>query len=338
MPAPSATLIASAAGGGNNITSVNLISGGSGYTAPNVFAPGGVGGGATFSATVVGGVITAISVLTEGVGYPFGTNLIIQDATGSGAVAQGIVTDYVTFTASAEVFGGTAIGDVIRMGGGIASVVQVVSAAQVVANMTTNITATVQNDPNNMPLPAAPGSWTITTPVSVLSGLNHLEGLTVAIVADGGVQPNQVVTNGMVTLQNPASAITIGLPFLPQLQTPYLDPAGQQDTPQGKRKTIFSVTVRVEASRGFSVGQNQIDASSQPNGGNHLWGGLVEVKERNASVFAGNAIPLATDDFFLQINGEWKAPGGQVAIQQDYPLPCNVLAVIANYDIGDTSA
>jgi hypothetical protein len=47
--------------------------------------------------------------------------------------------------------------------------------------------------------------WSIGTPVTTISGLNHLNGLQVSILADGSVQPSQIVTNNSVTLQSPAS-------------------------------------------------------------------------------------------------------------------------------------
>ncbi len=42
-------------------------------------------------------------------------------------------------------------------------------------------------------------------------GLDHLEGQTVSVWADGSDQPDQVVTNGEVTLETAASKVTIGL-------------------------------------------------------------------------------------------------------------------------------
>ena len=81
-----------------------------------------------------------------------------------------------TFTASASVFSAGDVGQVIRMGGGKATVTSYVSGTQVVANITQAITSTVPNDPNNLVLPAASGTWSITPTTNTVSGLNHLEG------------------------------------------------------------------------------------------------------------------------------------------------------------------
>ena len=59
-------------------------------------------------------------------------------------------------------------------------------------------------------------------------------------------------------MQTAASAIVVGLPFVCQLQTFYLDPPDQTTT-QGKRANIQAVTVRLEQSRGIQIGSNQPD-------------------------------------------------------------------------------
>lgn len=355
MTFPNATLIPAAAKGTKNITSVNLITGGSGYTAPTAIAsdPTGAGNGATFSVTVVAGVITAITPLTGGQEYETGTTIAISDATGSGALAQPIITNIVSFTTSASVFNLGMVGDVIRIGNnnaasnnnfaitpngaGKAVITSYVSGTHVNANIIETITNTLTDNPDNMPIPVAANQWTISTPTSTVSGLNHLEGMTVSILADGSVVDNQVVTNGAITLPQAYSSITVGLPYICQLQTLYLDPQGQPTTAQGKRKNIQAVTVRMEASRGAQVGTNQIDQSTLPNNAVPLWTNMKEIKQRNALITPGSAIPLFTGDARILVPGEWAKPG-QIAIQAVYPLPLNVLAVMPEWTMGDTSA
>lgn len=61
------------------------------------------------------------------------------------------------------------------------------------------------------------------TPFTVVSGLDHLEGLTVQIVADGAVRPEQVVVGGEITLTIPASDVYIGLGYDTEITTLPLD-------------------------------------------------------------------------------------------------------------------
>lgn len=51
------------------------------------------------------------------------------------------------------------------------------------------------------------------TPVAEWSGLDHLEGMTVSIVADGVPVDDQTVTGGIITLSEPATTVEVGLPY-----------------------------------------------------------------------------------------------------------------------------
>lgn len=251
-------------------------------------------------------------------------------------------TGIITLNASASVFTPSNVGDVVRVGGGICDVTVYVSGDTLTAIVRDGqpITATIPNDPNNMPVPQIAGEWTITTPITVVTGLNHLIGMSVAILADGSVVDNQTVvafSDGTVgiTLPFPASSITVGLPFLPQIQSMYLDPPSQSTT-QTKRKSINAVALRVEKTRGISVGTNQQDQATQPNGGNPTWKNMTELKMRNQTIFAGNPIPLETDDFYVPVQGGWNEKG-QVAVQQSYPLPANLSAIVYYFNVGDNA-
>lgn len=272
--------------------------------------------------------VEACFCVDAGLTYPMpAPNATLQVSASSGNV---------TLSASSNVFTAQSVGSIVRAGGGKITVTGFTSGTLINGIVTQALTATIPNDPNLTPAPVTSGSWTITAPTSIVTGLNHLEGLTVAILADGSVVPNQVVANGGITLPHPCSAITVGLPYLPQFQSMYLDPAGQPVTVQGKRKNVYAVTVRMEASRGMQVGTNQPDASVQPNNATIPWTNMKEFKERNARVNAGTSIPLFTGDERINVPANWDTRG-QVAIQQMYPLPMNVLAIIPEYQIGDTS-
>ncbi len=158
-------------------------------------------------------------------------------------------------------------------------------------------------------------------PVTVISGLDHLNGATVSILADGSVQPQQVVVNGTITLQNPASLVTVGLPYVAQLRTLCMEPEGMVMQVQDYRKKIAAVAVRVSDTRGLKVGPD--------------FTRLTEIKERSNSVLMGAAIPLFTGDERVIISADYLVDD-DVCIQQDNPLPCTVLGVIPEVSIGDS--
>jgi hypothetical protein len=314
--------------------------GGSGYTAPSVEISDPTGSGGSLTPILSSGVITGFTVVA-GSGYTQ-PQFTIRDATGSGAIIAPTLDQRVSFFTDVPYFSIGHVGYVIRAGGGMAVVSQYVSSTLVVVEMIAPITATFPNDPNNVPMPCPPGTWTITLPVSTITNLYHLEGMTVAILADGSVVPNQVVTNGTITLPQPASQVTIGLPFLPQLQSMHADLPGEMV--QGKRKRVPSVTVRFANSRGVKVGQDQPIAAATQNQAETPWNQfpnfMTEVDDRRNSIGAGNAIPLFTGDKFFVLGGDYstqdeQASPGMIAVQQDYPLPVEVLAFAPNLTIMD---
>jgi hypothetical protein len=156
---------------------------------------------------------------------------------------------------------------------------------------------------------------------SSVSGLDHLNGATVFILADGSVQKRQVVAGGSVTLQYPASIVTVGLPYVAQLETLCLEPDSLSMQTQSFRKKIPAVMVRVTDTRGLKVGPSFDD--------------LDEMKERSASVSMGAAVALFTGDERIQIDNRYVLDD-DVCIQQDAPLPCTILGVIPSVSIGDT--
>lgn len=243
-------------------------------------------------------------------------------------------TGSVTLITSTNVFSSGNVNDVIRLGGGKGTVTAYNSPTSVTCLLTEDIT-TVIPDGNGTPAPILAGEWSISTPITVISGLNHLEGLEVAILADGSVVENQTVVNGSVTLLYSASKISIGLPYVCQAQTLYVDHTDQTGTAQDRRKLISSVGLRVEATRGLEVGTDQPDQSTlQNNPTNPPWTMMNEIKERTNQVFAGSAIPLYTGDFFKNTSSAWGIKG-QLAVQQEYPLPANILSVILYWNLGD---
>jgi hypothetical protein len=158
------------------------------------------------------------------------------------------------------------------------------------------------------------------TPVTELSGLDHLEGKTVAILGDGSVVPPQVVTGGAVTLDGAYRKVIVGLPYTADLETLNLELASQAGpTAQGQMKKIGQVTVRVKDARGLSVGLNQ--------------GALAEVKQRSQETL-GTPLQPFSGDWQISVPSEWNRDG-RIFVRQSYPLPATVLDLIPEVNVGD---
>lgn len=247
----------------------------------------------------------------------------VQSALGtrSATLTANTNTGTVTFNADSPVFTSADNGSIIRMGGGIATITSYVSTQQLVGTWTVSPTAVVPNDTANTPVPQTTGNWTITAKSTVFYGLDHLEGQTVSILADGGVVTQQTVTNGSITLANAASLVTVGLPFTAQLQTMYLD-VGGGETIQGKRKKISALSIRAVNTRGLQAGRT--------------FGTCKPIKELTPTVVLGAPIPLVIGDERIIMDPLWDVPG-QICIQQTDPLPASVLGVIPEIEVGDTN-
>lgn len=310
---PNATLTPLATSAIPTISAVHVIAGGQNYSSQTVISitdPTGADG--VITPIITGGVITGATVVAGGSGWTNPT-LTVFDPTGagSGAALSAILLSPVTMNASAPVFASTIVGDVVRINGGMGTVSAVNSLQQITVNVTTPLVSA---------WPAIAGSWSVTTPVSSVRGLDHLDGQEVSILADGNVVPSQPVVDGAITLDRPYSAITVGLPFVCQLQSLYIDVQSASGTIQSKRKTIPAVTVRVQDSRGIYAGPS--------------FSNLVEIKERTTEAM-GQPIRLFTGDQRVVLPASYTVPG-QVCVQITDPVPCTVLSLIPELVVGDS--
>ena len=92
------------------------------------------------------------------------------------------------------------------------------------------------------------------TPVQTVTGLDHLEGETINLLADGMVIENKTVTNGRIILDEPASKIVAGLPYEFELQTLNLE----GENTYGLLKIVNQINISVDKSREdfFIIGAN----------------------------------------------------------------------------------
>ncbi|MBE3144555.1 MAG: hypothetical protein IMZ61_11620, partial [Planctomycetes bacterium] len=158
------------------------------------------------------------------------------------------------------------------------------------------------------------------TGATQLSGLDHLEGRTVSILADGAVRPDAVVTSGKIAIGTAASVVIAGLPFKSILEPMDLETKEAEGSSQGKRKKIHAVMVRFYNTLGAKVGSAE--------------GTLDTIPFRSASVPMGQPTPLLTGDKIVPFPGGWDRHG-YIRITQEQPLPLTVLAIGPVINTGD---
>ena len=205
------------------------------------------------------------------------------------------------------------VGDYIRAAGGVFVVEEVVSSSEV--------TATAYQQPTEFValtgqlFDVEPGKWSLDRPQSTFSGLDFLEGQEVQILADGDVVEPQVVSEGKITLDVPASFVIVGLGYTCRMQTlPVTTPGNEID---GMKKRMVGAAVQTRASRGLKIG---------PKGGP-----LYEVKE-TFSDYYGQIRGLQDGVSVSHVNAKWDYQA-QLEIVQDKPLPASVLGLVYKVDL-----
>lgn len=153
--------------------------------------------------------------------------------------------------------------------------------------------------------------------ISSMSGLGHLEGRAVSVLADGFVVEGLVVASGNITLPFEAGRITAGLPYESEIHTLELE---REDAPtRGRKKTVSHLVARVQETRGIKVGTRDNK--------------VYELKERDYEALPDPVNPGS--EVFRQNIGTGWSDEVKLIIIQDKPLPMTVLSVIPEYTFGE---
>ena len=150
------------------------------------------------------------------------------------------------------------------------------------------------------------------SPTSTITGLSHLEGEVVQILADGAAHPDKTVSSGQIVLDRNASKVQVGLKYTSTLITLPIEVATPTGTSQGKKKRIAQLLVRLYSSLGGKFGQdsNNLDRFLYRSGQDPM----------DASP------PLFTGDKIVSINAEHSTQA-KYTIVHDEPLPFTLVAL-----------
>lgn len=145
---------------------------------------------------------------------------------------------------------------------------------------------------------------------TVFSGLDHLEGKEVDILADGAVRPSQTVISGQITLSSAASVVHIGLGYESILQPMKLD-ISLGATSQGQIKQIREIVVRYLDSLGmvWSDGEDEYTLSFRDT---------AHPMDASPPLFSGQKSILTNAPFDYD---------GTIILKQTQPLPLTILAL-----------
>lgn len=149
---------------------------------------------------------------------------------------------------------------------------------------------------------------------TTITGLSHLEGEEVSVLANFAVHPNVTVTGGQITLQYAASNVLVGYSYESTLKTLSEEGGSQVGTAHGKIKKIVRVDAHLLNSLGLKYGRNL--------------GDLYEpISFRETTGILGSPPPLFTGFVELTDDSGFNKDG-QFYIVQDQPYPLNILALM----------
>jgi len=144
-----------------------------------------------------------------------------------------------------------------------------------------------------------------------LSGLYHLEGETLQVLANGAAHPDKAVASGGVGLDFSSTTAAVGYGYTSNIQTLRIESGSVDGTSQGKPKRIHAITVRLYQTVGIEIGNDS--------------GEIDRIPFRDSSMAMDQAVPLFTGDKDIEFAGGFD-DDDRVYIKQDQALPLTVLA------------
>jgi hypothetical protein len=153
----------------------------------------------------------------------------------------------------------------------------------------------------------------------LVTGLEHLEGLEVAVLADGYVHPRRTVIGGEIMLDRECSRVVIGLPYVPRVQPNRTEVPLEDGTAQGRVWKCNKVTVKVWKTQG---GEYADGPESK----------FYNIPMREAQLEMSEQQMPVTGFYDAQLNSTHR-DGLDITLRQTLPLPFHVTALIPSFDI-----
>jgi hypothetical protein len=190
-----------------------------------------------------------------------------------------------------------------------------------------------------------------TAGVSVATGTTAITGLpavmwnqTVSILADGGVQPQAIVSGtGTLTLTGTFQVVTIGFPYQGNLVPMRIEGGADVGTAQGKMKQGANLVLRLIDTYGAQVSQlsniNPVTGQYQdPLGLTQLTANTPEPVVLNYTTTPLDAPPpIQSGDFPVSFpanaQSDQDASDMYILIQQNLPLPMTVAGLFPSYQV-----
>ena len=155
---------------------------------------------------------------------------------------------------------------------------------------------------------------------TTISGLDHLEGEEISILADGSTHPNKTVSSGAIILDRSSTKVKVGLPYTSLLQTMRIDAGADNGTSQSKTKRIYEITARLYESIGIEIG---------PDLNN-----MERIPFRSSANPMDSGVNVFTGDKDIEFRGNYETDGF-IFVRQAQPLPLTILSLYPKLQTND---
>lgn len=150
-----------------------------------------------------------------------------------------------------------------------------------------------------------------------LSGMDHLAGEEVDVLADGAMHPPVTVTvGGVVPLRWYVRKAHVGIHYESKLTTMSLEGGSREGTAQGKTKRAHEATARFFETLGGKIG-------THPDY-------LDNIIFRTSADTYNNPPPLFTGDKTVSLGSDWEEEA-KITVVQDQPLPMTMLSIMPRF-------
>jgi hypothetical protein len=153
-----------------------------------------------------------------------------------------------------------------------------------------------------------------------ISGLGHLEGRTVSVLADGAPHPNKTVSGGAITLDWRAQKVIVGLPFTSLLEPTYLETMDPGSITKAFKKRITRAAIEFWKSLGCEVSAD----------GGATWH-PIEFRQVDDKMDEVPRLFSGIKEEMVSCASERQAT---VILRQRQPLPLNVLSLVIRFVVG----
>ena len=155
---------------------------------------------------------------------------------------------------------------------------------------------------------------------TTVTGLDHLEGQVVKVLADGIVQPDKTVSSGSITINTAATKIHVGLPYTHRYEGLKLAVQTQAGTGVNKIKIITAVGMILLDCTNFEVTTVDYDEDGRRQHD------LYPIKFLREHMDPSEAVPLYTGEVTPSTEGVFSRDS-RIYLESDVPLPFTLLGL-----------